>query len=176
MIVEGTSFKAKARGISCGSTRNNAGKTALWCGKITIFNGKITIFNGKITIFNGKITIFNGSTMGFWVTLWLFNIAMENHLCLMGKAIYKWAIFYGYVSSPEGNYGIWFFLANNSGFVQIFCLQIKPISIDAEKSGHVAYETIRFWVVWSLEPYSSIFPSIEWANVAAPERGLVSMV
>jgi hypothetical protein len=28
----------------------------------------------------------------FWLTIWLFNIAMEN-----SKPIYKWAIFHGYV-------------------------------------------------------------------------------
>ena len=30
-------------------------------------------------------------------TIWLFNIAMENHHFLTGKPIYEWAIFHGYV-------------------------------------------------------------------------------
>jgi hypothetical protein len=41
------------------------------------------------------------------ITIWLFNIAMENSWNmdgLMGKIIYKWAIFHGYVKQPEGNY------------------------------------------------------------------------
>ena len=41
------------------------------------------------------------------ITIWLFNIAMEsswNMDGLMGKIIYKWAIFHGYVKQPEGNY------------------------------------------------------------------------
>jgi hypothetical protein len=42
------------------------------------------------------------------VTIWLFNIAMENPVnkwrFLAGKIIYKWVIFHGYVKLPEGTY------------------------------------------------------------------------
>jgi hypothetical protein len=37
------------------------------------------------------------------ITLWLFNIAMENHH-FFWEAIYLWAIFHGYVKKPEGNF------------------------------------------------------------------------
>ena len=37
------------------------------------------------------------------ITLWLFNIAMENGSCIDGLPIYSMVIFHGYVKYPEGN-------------------------------------------------------------------------
>ena len=40
------------------------------------------------------------------ITIWLFNIAMENPYKWRfpaGKIIHKWDIFHGYVKQPEGN-------------------------------------------------------------------------
>ena len=39
------------------------------------------------------------------LTLWQSNIAMENHICLIGKSSinYEWVIFHGYVKLPQAN-------------------------------------------------------------------------
>ena len=37
----------------------------------------------------------------YTITLWFFNIAMENHHFKFGKPIYKWAIFHGYVTNKQ---------------------------------------------------------------------------
>ena len=41
--------------------------------------------------------------MGY--TIWLFNIAMENHH-FQWVNLYKWAISHGYVKYPEGKWSV----------------------------------------------------------------------
>ena len=97
-------------------------------------------------------------------TLWLFNIAMDNHHFLIGKSsknIYKWTIFHGYIKSPEGivlyesqmHHG-----AGRSTFTQEMLAKSWRLVHGAfgyhlGKLKYVLNMSLTYWAIWTIYKY-----------------------